>query len=131
MSEFINQTTMDPIFSKMLSMAKEYFSSNSLKNYEFHQCFVLSTIQDEYKIFSLSCNSVEELIDQSCSILLQGKVTTIKKIVCMWEGYAIEIPSYQFMKKLCELNTENKKAQILLGVGTDSYVSKRIVDIIG
>ncbi len=129
MNEKIKQT-IDPQFSKMLLMSKAYFNSNNLKEYEYHQCLVLSTVQGEEKIYSFACTSVKDLIDQSCSVLLRERITTVQKIVCMWEGGAIDVPSYQFMKTLCDINAENRKAEILLR-GLNAYVTKKISDIIG
>lgn len=131
MNKFKNETTRDPQFRKMLSMAKEYFDVNSLQKCEYHQCLVLCTQQDEVKLYSLNCDSVEELVHQSCLILTKEKITTIQKIVCMWEGGGVDVPAYQFIKKLCALNIENKKAEILLRTASNVYNAKRIVDIIG
>ena len=131
MSELKNQTKIGTEFSNMLSSAKVYFNTSDHKKYEYHQCLVLGTNQGKEKVYSFTCDSVTDLINQSCSILLQERIPTVQKIVCMWEGGAIDVPSYKFMKTLCDTNPENKKAEILLSAGTDAYVTKKISDIIG
>ncbi|MBR3879403.1 MAG: hypothetical protein IKJ24_04685 [Clostridia bacterium] len=131
MSKIINEATMEENFSNMLSLAKSYFNTNVSKGFEYHQCLILRTTLGEEKIYSFACNSVKDLITQSCATLLQGKIPTVQNIVCMWEGQNIDVPSYQLMKTLCELNPENKNAEILLSAGRDAYVTKKVVDIIG
>lgn len=129
-----NEKTIESEFDAMLSLAKGYFETNYYKKYEFHQCLVLSAEQGEPQIYSLYSDSIKELIDQGCAILAQLEkegVTVIKKIVCMWEGNAIDVPSFQFMKKLCELNPENKKTKVLLNAGGGAYTTKKIADMIG
>ncbi len=128
-----NLTTVDPHFDKMISMAKEYFASSKLEKYEYHQCIVLNTVEGEDKIYSYYSDSVKELVSKCCLILSQEKMPIISKIVCMFEGGAIGTPAYQFMKNLCELNIENKKAEVLLSGYPlrNTYHTKRIVDMIG
>ena len=101
MSKIKSEATIEVEFSNMLSLAKAYFNANKAKKLEYHQCLILKTTQGEEKMYSFACNSVKDLITQSCSILLQGKITTVQNIVCMWEGEAIDVPSHQFMKTLC------------------------------
>lgn len=131
MSTIKNETTIGVEFSNMLSLAKSHFNTNISKKFEHHQCLILRTTQGEEKIYSFACDSVKDLIAQSCTTLLQGKISTVQNIVCMWEGQAIDVPSYQFMKTLCDMNPENKNAEILLNAGPNAYVIKKISDIIG
>lgn len=130
MNIFENKTTIDAQFSKMLSMAKEYFNSKEQKKHEFHQCLVLNSVLDEYKLLSFACDSVEELVNQNSSILSQEKNAPIRRVICMWEDGTIDVPSYQFLKKMCEFNIENNEAVVLLSAGTDIYLTKKIMDII-
>lgn len=131
MNELRNQTTIGTEFSNMLSSAKAYFNTNTSKKFKYHQCLILRTTQGEEKIYSFACNSVKDLINQGCETILQGKITTIQKIICMWEGEAIDVPSNLFMKTLCDVNPGNKNAEILLSAGPNAYVTKKIADIIG
>jgi hypothetical protein len=131
MSKIKNEATIGVEFSNMLSLAKAYFNTNTSKKFEYHQCLILRTTQGEEKVYSFTCNSVKDLINQGCEAILQEKITTVEKIVCMWEGEAIDVPSNRFMKTLCEVNPENKNAEILLSAGPNAYVTKKIADIIG
>ena len=131
MNKSTNKTTIEPHFNKMLSMAEEYFASNKLEKYEYHQCLVLNTADGEDKIYFFYSDSVEELVSKCCSILSQEKITTIKRIVCMFEDGSITTPAYQFMKNLCALNKENRKAEVLLMTLKGTYGIKQINDIIG
>ncbi len=134
MNKFENETTIESEFGAMLSLAKAYFENYNQKRHEYHQCLVLSTAKGELLTYSITSDSVGTLKNQECSIasnLEKSQKNIIKKIVCMWEGNTIDIPAFQFLKKLCEINIENKKAEILLSAGTNAYVTKKIVDIIG
>lgn len=130
MSKFKSEATIGTEFSNMLSLAKTYFNANTSKNFEYHQCLILKTAQEE-KLYSFACNSIKDLINQGCETILQEKIPTVQKIVCMWEGEAIDVPSNRFMKTLCDVNPENKNAEILLNAGSNAYVTKKIADIIG
>lgn len=131
MSKIKNEITIGVEFSNMLSLAEAYFNTNISKKFEYHQCLILRTTQGEEKMYSFACNSVKDLITQGCVTLLQGNLSTVQKIVCMWEDNAIDVPSHQFMKTLCDINPENKNAEILLNAGPNAYVTKKICDIIG
>ena len=117
-------------FCRMLTLAENYFDTNNfIGRFEYHQCVVLKTEQGE-TIYSFACNTVKELVEQSCDMLINEKIRTVEKIVCVWEGGAIDVPPYRFMKALCELNDENKNTQILLNGGNGSYIIKSIRNII-
>ncbi len=134
MSEFYNKTTIESEWGAMLSSAKLYFESHNQKKYEFHQCLVLTTANGEQMVCPITADSVDALKSQACSNIesLQEKYNnnTIKKILCMWENKTIDVPSFDFMKKLCELNKENRNAVVLLSAGTDIYLTKQTADII-
>ena len=119
----------DSDFSRMLLSAENYFDINCIGTFEYHQCIVLKTEQGD-KIYSFASNSVKEMVDKSCYVLTNEKISAVHKIVCMWEGGGIDSPACRFMTTLCELNGENKNAQILLNAGNGEYVIKRICDII-
>ena len=134
MNKFSNETTIQSEFGAMLSAAKSYFETYNQKKYEFHQCLILCTAQGEHITYPVISSSVDLLKTQECTIVSNlkksGKVV-IKKLVCMWEGEMLDVPSHQFMTMLCELNAENKKTEILLRAGTNAYVTKKVADIIG
>ena len=134
MSEFYNKTTVESEWETMLSLAKLYFESHNQKKYEFHQCLVLTTANEEQIVYPITADSVDALKSQSCAYI-EGSIkkyndNSIKKIICMWENNTIDVPSSDFMKKLCEINKENRDAIVLLNAGTDIYTAKKISDII-
>lgn len=131
MSKIKNEATIGAEFSNMLSLAKAYFNKNTSKKFEYHQCLILRTTQGEEKMYSFACDSIAELINQECLDILKEKITTIQKIICMWEGETIDVPSNRFIKTLCDINLENKNTEILLSAGTNAYVIRKIADIIG
>lgn len=126
-----NKTTLDPHFNKMLSLAEEYFASSNIEKYKYHQCLVLNAANCEDRIYYFYSDSIDELSNKCCALLLQEKMPIIKRIVCMFEDGSLNPPAYQFMKNLCKLNIENSKAEILLKTFQNTYVKKRICDIIG
>lgn len=134
MSEFYNKTTVESEWGTMLSLAKVYFESHNQKKYEYHQCLVLTTANGEQIVYPITADSVDALKSQACayieSIIKKYNDNSIKKILCMWENNTIDVPSSDFMKKLCEINKENRNSIILLNAGTDVYTAKKIVDII-
>ncbi|MBE6749666.1 MAG: hypothetical protein E7560_00690 [Ruminococcaceae bacterium] len=134
MSEIYSKTTVESEWGAMLSLAKVYFESYSQKKYEYHQCLVLTTANGEQAVCPITANSVDALKSQACSyiesLIKKYKDNSIKKIICMWENNTIDVPSLNFMKKLCETNKENRNAIVLLNAGTDVYIAKKIVDII-
>lgn len=134
MSEFYNKTTVESEWGAMLSSAKLYFESHNQKKYEFHQCLVLTTANGKQAVCPITADSVDALKSQACSyiesLIKEYKDNSIKKIICMWESNTIDVPSSDFMKKLCEKNKENRNAIVLLNAGTDVYIAKKIEDII-
>ena len=129
----MSATILTPEFESMLISAKTYFKHTRVKSIEHHQCLILKTLDGTEKIYSFASDSIKELIDQSCSILYQKQVTTVTHILCMWEGGYVDVPSHKFITTLCEMNIENKNAEILLKSNPDScsYKIKKLSDIIG
>ena len=103
----------DADFYNMLSLAENYFDTNEFESYEYHQCLILKTKQGE-RIYSFNCNSVNDLIEQSCNAIINEKIGVVEKIVCMWSGEMLDVPSGRFMRTLCEIDPNNKNAEVLL-----------------
>ena len=120
---------IDADFCRMLSLAENYFDTNFDKNFEYHQCIILKTEQGD-NMYSFACDTVKELIDKSCDMLISEKISVVEKVVCMWEGGFIDVPSHSFMKVLCDLNDKNKDTQILLRGAENTYHIKKISNII-
>ena len=119
----------DADFYNMLLLAENYFDTNEFESYEYHQCLILKTKQGE-RIYSFNCNSVNDLIEQSCNAIINEKIGVVEKIVCMWSGKYIDVPSHKFMKTLCNLNDKNKKMKILLRGAENTYIIKEISNIV-
>ena len=134
MGEFYNTTTVEPEWGAMLSLAKAYFESSNQKEYKYHQCLVLTLANSEHIVCPSAANSVDSLKSEACSyiegLLKEHNNHTIKKVICMWENNTIDVPSSDFMKRICEINKENRNAIVLLNAGMDIYIAKKIVDII-
>ena len=134
MDKFNSETTIQTEFSAMLAAAKSYFETNQQKKQKFHQCLILSTAQGDHITYPINTDSIDLLVANECTLfsdLKETKKTVIKKVVCMWDGGHLDVPSRQFMTTLCNLNVENRETQILLSAGTNAYVTKKIADIIG
>lgn len=56
-----------------------------------------------------------------------GKNDAVIRLVCCWSNGAFDMPSYNFRKKLCELNPNNETAHMLLN-GVGKFVLKSIKD---
>lgn len=134
MSKFYNKTTIDSEWGAMLSSAQAYFDTFSQKKLKFNQCVVLRTDKGEQIIFPFNSDSIDGLKKQASSNIVsfteRHKNDVVKKIICMWENQTIDVPSSEFMNKICRLNKENENAIVLLSAGTDAYLTKKIVDII-
>ncbi len=134
MSEFYNKTNVKSEWGAMLSSAKLYFESHDQNKYDYHQSLVLNTANGEQILCPIVADCVDTLKSQACSniesLIKKYNNNIIKKIVCMWENKTIDVPSFDFMKKLCEINKENRNAVVLLSAGADVYLTKQIVDII-
>ena len=120
---------IDADFCRMLSLAEKYFDTNCVGKFEYHQCIVLKTEQGD-KMYSFACDTVKELIDKSCDMLINEKISVVEKVVCMWEGGFIDVPSHSFMKVLCNLNDKNKETHILLRGVENAFLIKKISNII-
>ena len=56
-----------------------------------------------------------------------GKDDIVISLICCWSNGAFDMPSYNFRKKLCELNPNNETAQMLLN-GEKAFNLKSIRD---
>lgn len=134
MSEFYNKDSVELEWGAMLSAARSYFEPRERKKHAYHQCLVLSTADGETAVCSGAADSVDALKSQELSDIERSaehyRDCAIRKIVCMWEGETVDAPSSDFMKKLCEVNVENRNAVVLLSAGADAYTAKKIADMI-
>ena len=56
-----------------------------------------------------------------------GKNNTVVRLICCCLDGSFDLPSYDFRKKLCELNPHNEAAQMLLN-GEKTFILKSIRD---
>jgi len=130
MSNHHSETAPGPEFSRMIASAKASLDAAHPGEHRYRQCLVLQTVRGEEWTHLLSAGSVEELIDQSCGVLAQNGWPVISRIVCMWEGGALDVPCGAFLKALCAAHEENWNAGILLNAGPAGCAVKRIADIL-
>ena len=131
MNRLRKDTVVDPEFQILLSAAEAYFESYDGGRYEYHQCLVLCTASGEQKVYSFRSDSVSELIAMSCAASFPEAPESIRKIVCIWEGGSVDLPAFLLRKKLCEVNPENKNAEILLTAAGGVATVRKISDTIG
>ncbi len=131
MTEFYNKTSISLEWTEMLSIAKSYFDTHNQNKYNYHQCVVLYMDDGEQIVYPIAVNSVDDLLQESSRLvetLKRRSNNNIKRIICMWDDYSIDVTDFAFRKKICELNKENEKAFILLSGGADIYHAKQIAD---
>lgn len=131
MSKFYNKMTVEIEWGAMMASAKSHFETYNQKNHKFHQCLIMDTTKQGIMTYPIVADSMEELTKQEELIVANLEGDTICRIICMWQNNCIDVPSFYITKKVCEINKQNKAAEILLSAGTDAYVTKRIDDIIG
>lgn len=131
MSKVYNKMTVELEWGAMMASTKAHFETYNQKNHKFHQCLIMDTAKQGMMTYPIVADSIDELIKQEELIIANLEGDTICRIVCMWQSGCIDVPSFNFTKKVCEINKQNKDAEILLSAGTDAYITKRIVDIIG
>ncbi len=54
-----------------------------------------------------------------------GKDNAVIRIVCCWSDGGFDLPSYDFRKKLCDFNPNNRDAEMLL-IGDRTFIVKSI-----
>lgn len=88
--------------------------TSKLKNLSHEQLIVLKTANDNTYCFSnnpLSDASGEDKI----FVFLENKdETEIKYILCLWKKGDIDIPSFNFRKRLLELSLSNDNTKLIL-----------------
>ncbi len=129
MSKLYSKETLPAEWINMLLTAKKQFDTYNQEKHTFYQCIVLCMDDGEILAYPIFAGSVDELNQNSIkniNFTAKQNSKSIKRILCMWNNYSIDVPSYVFRNRICELNKENKKAVILLSGGTDVYLEKQI-----
>ena len=79
--------------------------------------YVLETAAGNvYTIFN---NDFQKTLDT----LAQAGDTVVTKMVAMWEGECVDVPSYAFRKALLELDDANRQTKVLLR-SESGYITK-------
>lgn len=72
----------------------------------------------------------ESCADKVFEQLADSQETEVGRIVCLWDGGPLDISSYYFRKKLCDLNENNKNAEMLLE-GENEYHIRTVEQTFG
>ncbi len=90
------------------------------------QILILQTADNKLYTAIVDWSSDSDMSEQALLNMIDKKDTIIR-LICCWTNGTFDLPSYNFRKKLCELNSDNETAQMLLN-GKDSFNLKAIKD---
>ena len=90
------------------------------------QVLILQTANNKIYEAIMDLSSDADVEEQKLFNVIENKDTIIR-LICCWANGAFDMPSYNFRKKLCELNPNNKTAQMLLN-GEKTFILKSIRD---
>lgn len=97
-----------------------------IKEDEKKQIIILQTADNKlYR--EIVDKSIDSDVSEQALFKVIEKDTTIIRLICCWSNGEFDMPSYDFRKKLCELNSNNETTQILLN-GEKTFVLKSIKD---
>jgi hypothetical protein len=98
-----------------------------IAGFEKKQILILQTTDNKIHkaIVDYSFASDSDAAEQAVINIIEKN--TIIRLVCCWADGAFDVPSYNFRKKLCELNPNNETAQMLLN-GEHTFILKTIRD---
>lgn len=71
------------------------------------------------------CRIVNDDFTASLEELKQTEDTAVTKILAVWKGGAVDVPSYAFRKALLELDAANAQAKVLVATG-NGYAVKSL-----
>ncbi len=66
----------------------------------------------EQIVYPIAVDFADDLVQESSrlvGVLESRNNNIIKRIICMWDNYSIDVTDFEFRKKICELNRENEK----------------------
>lgn len=120
-------------FKQMLSVVKNALRSITPNQYT----QIVAVCCDNGYIYHTVINNAlsgekaaeKQLIDR----LIKNNATLVKKIICVWAKDEVtanmldclDMPSYDFRKMLCDYNSDNVNAEILLS-GKEGFITKTI-----
>ena len=102
------------LFEKMKKTATELL--RDAEEGQHTQAVVLFSTQGNEYGRVIKDTIAEDISDEMALIesLKAADDTEIKYILCMWQGNAIDIPSYRLRKMLCELNCQNAESLLIV-----------------
>jgi hypothetical protein len=103
------------ILNSMMAKAKEALQGAEIQKNA--QAIVLYTANDQaYGCFIADALSAEKKDEQALlDRLSEAEDTKVCYVLCVWQDReCMDLPSYQFRTMLCELNPDNKAAEIFM-----------------
>ncbi len=88
------------------------------------QILVLQTADNKLYKAIVDLSSDSDAAEQALFNVIEKKDTIIR-LICCWANGTFDLPSYNLRKKLCELNSNNETAQMLLS-GEHTFILKAI-----
>lgn len=90
------------------------------------QILILQTADNKLYKAIVDWSADPDAAEQALFNVIEKKDTIIR-LICCWANGTFDLPSYNFRKKLCELNSNNETAQMLLN-GEYAFILKSIRD---
>ncbi len=97
-----------------------------IAGHEMKQILILQTADNKFYKAIVDCSSDSDAAEQALLKVIEKKDTIIR-LICCWANGAFDVSSYHFRKKLCELNSNNEAAHMLLN-GEKAFNLKSIRD---
>lgn len=97
-----------------------------IAGHEKKQILILQTADNKFYKAIVDWSSDSDAAEQALFNVIEKKDTIIR-LICCWANGAFDMPSYNFRKKLCELNSNNETTQMLLN-GEKTFILKSIRD---
>ena len=109
------------MFEEMISIANNKLSTvdETVESLPAPQVTVLLSAKNH--IYA-AVNDTDGTLCEECSL---NQDTTITKMLTMWKGGKIDLPSIKFRKALVEMNDENNNTNVLLQ-WKEKYLIKRL-----
>ncbi len=100
------------IFTKLKNTADEILLNTEKKQYT-QAIVLLTSCGNEYSAVIENALSVEKSDEKALlDKLIAASDTRIDHILCLWHEGSVDIPSYDFRKMLCALNSDNENSNI-------------------
>lgn len=113
--------------SRELSILLEEGKRRLEENPEAEQVIVVKTAKGQVCHFANRAVTAGDRRDEDAFLaeLAHGGETELRALVCLWQGQALDVPSFHFRSRLLELCPNNKDAVVLLQ-GEDVLLAKKL-----